>query len=70
MGRRVNVAGVGMIKFAKPGASEEYDVMAAKAGERGAAGCRGAATRTSSRPSWGTSTATAPAASAPCTGWG
>jgi sterol carrier protein 2 len=31
MGRRVNVAGVGMIKFAKPGASEEYDVMAAKA---------------------------------------
>jgi sterol carrier protein 2 len=32
MGRRVNVAGVGMIKFAKPGASEEYDVMAAKAG--------------------------------------
>ncbi len=31
MGRRVNVAGVGMIKFAKPGASEEYDVMASKA---------------------------------------
>ena len=36
MGRRVNVAGVGMIKFAKPGASEEYDVMAAKAGEKSA----------------------------------
>ncbi|HLL53599.1 MAG TPA: lipid-transfer protein [Myxococcaceae bacterium] len=31
MGRRVNVAGVGMVKFAKPGASEEYDVMAVKA---------------------------------------
>jgi sterol carrier protein 2 len=31
MGRRVNVAGVGMIKFTKPGASEEYDVMASKA---------------------------------------
>jgi sterol carrier protein 2 len=31
MGRRVNVAGVGMVKFAKPGASEEYNVMAAKA---------------------------------------
>ncbi|MBN1210483.1 MAG: lipid-transfer protein [Myxococcaceae bacterium] len=31
MSRRVNVAGVGMIKFAKPGASEEYDVMASKA---------------------------------------
>ncbi len=31
MGRRVNVIGVGMVKFAKPGASEEYDVMASKA---------------------------------------
>jgi sterol carrier protein 2 len=31
MGRRVNVIGVGMVKFAKPGASEEYDVMATKA---------------------------------------
>jgi len=31
MGRRVNVLGVGMVKFAKPGASEEYDVMANKA---------------------------------------
>jgi acetyl-CoA acetyltransferase len=31
MGRRVNVIGVGMTKFAKPGASEDYDVMAAKA---------------------------------------
>src|SRR6478736_3458572 len=29
--RRVNVIGVGMTKFAKPGASEDYDVMAAKA---------------------------------------
>jgi sterol carrier protein 2 len=28
---RVNVIGVGMTKFAKPGASEEYNVMAAKA---------------------------------------
>lgn len=32
MGRRVNVIGVGMIKFSKPGASEDYNVMAAKAG--------------------------------------
>ncbi len=31
MGKRVNVIGVGMIKFAKPGASEDYNVMAAKA---------------------------------------
>jgi len=31
MGRRVNVLGVGMVKFAKPGASEEYDVMATRA---------------------------------------
>jgi acetyl-CoA acetyltransferase len=31
MGKRVNVIGVGMTKFAKPGASEEYNVMAAKA---------------------------------------
>jgi sterol carrier protein 2 len=31
MSRRVNVIGVGMVKFQKPGASEEYNVMAAKA---------------------------------------
>jgi acetyl-CoA acetyltransferase len=31
MSKRVNVIGVGMTKFAKPGASEEYNVMAAKA---------------------------------------
>ncbi len=31
MGRRVNVIGVGMTKFAKPGASDEYNVMAAHA---------------------------------------
>ncbi len=31
MGRRVNVIGVGMTKFAKPGASDEYNVMAAEA---------------------------------------
>lgn len=31
MGRRVNVIGVGMTRFAKPGASEEYNVMATKA---------------------------------------
>src|ERR1700678_3874343 len=31
MGRRVNVIGCGMIKFSKPGASEDYHVMAAKA---------------------------------------
>jgi sterol carrier protein 2 len=33
MGRRVYVAGVGMTKFAKPGASEDYNVMATKAGK-------------------------------------
>lgn len=31
MGRRVNVIGVGMVKFAKPGASDDYNVMAASA---------------------------------------
>ncbi len=31
MGRKVCVAGVGMVKFQKPGASEEYHVMASKA---------------------------------------
>jgi sterol carrier protein 2 len=31
MSQRVNVIGVGMTKFAKPGASEEYNVMAGKA---------------------------------------
>jgi len=30
-GRRVNVLGVGMVKFAKPGASDDYNVMAANA---------------------------------------
>jgi acetyl-CoA acetyltransferase len=32
MGRRVNVIGVGMVPFAKPGKSEDYTVMASKAG--------------------------------------
>src|SRR5579859_5820170 len=32
MGRRVNVIGVGMTKFAKPGASDDYHVMASSAG--------------------------------------
>jgi acetyl-CoA acetyltransferase len=31
MGRKVNVIGVGMVKFQKPGASDEYNVMAAGA---------------------------------------
>jgi acetyl-CoA acetyltransferase len=31
MGRRVNVLGVGMVKFQKPGASDEYNVMASNA---------------------------------------
>ena len=31
MGRRVHVAGVGMIPFSKPGASDDYDVMGANA---------------------------------------
>jgi sterol carrier protein 2 len=34
MKRRVNVIGVGMTKFAKPGASEDYHVMAAEAGKK------------------------------------
>ncbi|MCC7381128.1 MAG: lipid-transfer protein [Deltaproteobacteria bacterium] len=33
MGRRVNVIGVGMIKFSKPGASDDYHVMASNAAE-------------------------------------
>ena len=32
MTRKVNVIGVGMVPFAKPGESEEYNVMASKAG--------------------------------------
>ena len=32
MTRKINVIGVGMVPFAKPGKSEEYNVMAAKAG--------------------------------------
>jgi len=32
MGRNVNVIGVGMVPFAKPGQSEDYTVMASKAG--------------------------------------
>jgi sterol carrier protein 2 len=31
MGRKVNVVGVGMVKFQKPGASDPYDVMATSA---------------------------------------
>src|SRR5687768_18299314 len=31
MTRKVNVIGVGMVPFAKPGKSEEYNVMASKA---------------------------------------
>jgi sterol carrier protein 2 len=33
MSRRVNVIGVGMTKFAKPGASDDYNVMATAAGK-------------------------------------
>src|SRR4051794_23911036 len=33
MPRKVNVIGVGMVPFAKPGKSEEYHVMATKAGK-------------------------------------
>lgn len=32
MSRKVNVIGVGMVPFAKPGRSEEYNIMAGKAG--------------------------------------
>ena len=38
--RRVVVAGVGMIPFAKPGASETYDVMAARAAREALADAR------------------------------
>ena len=31
MGRKVNVIGVGMVKFAKPGKSDDYNVMGANA---------------------------------------
>ena len=31
MSRKVNVVGVGMVKFQKPGASDPYDVMASNA---------------------------------------
>jgi len=34
MKRRVNVIGVGMTRFAKPGASDDYHVMAAEAGKK------------------------------------
>lgn len=40
MGRRVNVIGVGMTKFQKPGASDEYDVMAVKAARAALADAR------------------------------
>ena len=33
MSKRINVIGVGMVPFAKPGKSEEYNVMASKAGK-------------------------------------
>ena len=33
MTRRINVIGVGMVKFAKPGQSDPYNVMAAAAGK-------------------------------------
>ena len=34
MSRRVNVIGVGMTKFQKPGASDDYNVMATAAGKK------------------------------------
>jgi acetyl-CoA acetyltransferase len=40
MGRRVNVIGVGMTKFAKPGQSEDYHVMASKAARAALADAR------------------------------
>ena len=40
MPSKVVVAGVGMIPFTKPGASETYDEMGAEGGERGARRCR------------------------------
>ena len=69
MGRRVNVIGVGMVKFSKPGASEDYNVMAAKAG-RAALQDAGVPSTPSSRPTPATSTATPPAVSARCTSRG
>ena len=64
MGRRVNVIGVGMTKFAKPGASEDYHVMATQGGARRARRTRRSPTTRSSRRTPATSTATARAASA------
>lgn len=40
MGRRVNVIGVGMTRFQKPGASDEYDVMATAAARAALADAR------------------------------
>ena len=44
MGRRVNVIGVGMTKFAKPGQSEDYHVMASKAARAALADAKAATT--------------------------
>ena len=68
MGRRVNVIGVGMTKFAKPGQSEDYHVMASKAAQAALEDAKVPYAR-SSRRTPGTSTATARAASARCTRW-
>jgi sterol carrier protein 2 len=38
MANRVNILGVGMIKFSKPGESDDYHVMAAGGGGRGPEG--------------------------------
>ena len=55
MGRRVNVIGVGMTKFAKPGQSEDYHVMASKAAHAALQDARSRTAR-SSRPTPATST--------------
>ena len=69
MGRRVNVIGVGMTKFAKPGASEDYHVMATQGGAAPRSPTPRSTTPTSSRRTPATSTATARAASARSTRW-
>ena len=57
MRSRVIVAGVGMIPFAKPGASAAYHEMGAEAGRRALADA-GVGYDASSRPTPATSTAT------------
>ena len=64
MSHTARVAGVGMIPFAKPGASEPYDRDGAKAARAALADAGIGLRRDRSRRTPATSTATPPAASA------